>query len=90
MTAAAEVAAERQQRAGCDIARIGAEHDSFDNIRTAADAAAHDERYIIADALIAQTLVDAGKRQLNRDTHVVADSGRRRARACLLYTSRCV
>ena len=39
------------------------------------------DRNLITDALVAQTLIDRGERQLDRDAHVVADAGRRRAGA---------
>ena len=38
-------------------------------------------RNVVADALIAQALVDARQSKLNRDAHVIADAGGRRARA---------
>ena len=75
------MAAEREQRAGCDVAGVRSERDGFEQVGRVADRAADHDRYLVADAFIAQALVDCCERQLDRDADVVADAGRRRARA---------
>ena len=80
LAGAAQMAAERQQGSRCDINRIRAECNRLDDICGVADGAADDDGDIVADALVAQALVDRCERKLNRDTDVVADAGSRRWR----------
>ena len=70
------MAAEREQRAGRDVARVRAECDRFEQVGRVADRAADHDRDLVADALVAQALVDRRERQLDRDADVVADTGR--------------
>ena len=70
------MAAEREQRAGRDVTRVRAECDRFEQIGRIADRAADHDRDLVADALVAQALVDCRERQLDRDADVVADTGR--------------
>ena len=75
------MAAEREQRAGRDVARVRAERDGLQKVGRVADGAADHDRNLVADALVAQALVNRRERQLNGDADVVADAGRGRARA---------
>ena len=52
---------------------------AFSTICGVADGTADNDRNLIADALVAQTLVDSGERKLDRNADVVADTGRSRA-----------
>ena len=79
LAGAAQVAAHGEQGAGCDVAGVRAERDGLQQICGVADGTADNDRNLIADALVAQTLVDSGERKLDRDADVVADTGRSRA-----------
>ena len=58
LAASAQMAAERQKCRRADVARICTERDGLDNIGAGANGAADDERNLVADALIAQALID--------------------------------
>ena len=75
------MAAEREQRGGADVAGVRAESDGLNDVRGRADAAARDERNAAADALVAQTLVHGGERELNGNADIVTDARGRGARA---------
>ena len=77
----AQMAAEREQRRCCDIARVRTERYRLYNVRRRTDGAADDQRHIVADALVPQPLVHRRQSQLNRDAHMIADTGRRRTGA---------
>ena len=64
-----------------DVAGVRAQRDGLDHVCGAADAAAHHQRNVVADALVAQPLVHRRQRQLDGDAHIVADAGGRGARA---------
>ncbi len=81
VTALAEVAAERHERRRADGDDVGAERDRLGHVGRGADRAGRDDRCLVADALVAQALVDDGDRDLDRDADVVADDRRRRTGA---------
>ena len=81
LAASAQMAAERQKCRRADVARICTERDGLDNIGAGANGAADNERNLVADAFIAQALIDRCEGKLNRDADVIADARRRRARA---------
>ena len=64
-----------------DVDGVSPQGDGLDHVGAASDAAADDQRDVAADALVAQALVNARKRQLNGDAHVVPDAGGRGPRA---------
>ena len=77
LTAAAQVAAHRQQRSRGNIAGIGTQRNGLDHIRCAADAAANHQRNIISDTFVPEPLIHSRQGQLNGDAHIVPDPGRR-------------
>ena len=81
LTGAAEVAAHGDQRRRADIAGVRPQSHGLDHVGRGTDAAACDQGHLIADALLPQPLVHGRQRQLNGDTHIVADPGRRSAGA---------
>ena len=81
LAAAAEVTAERHERRRGDIAGVSTERNRLDDIGRRADASADDEGDIVADALLAQTLVACCEGKLDGDADIVADACRRSPRA---------
>ena len=58
------MAAEREQSGGGDVACVRAERDGFQKIGRVANRAADNHGNLIADAFVAQSLIDRGERQL--------------------------
>ena len=81
VTGAAEVAAQCQQRGGGDIAGIGAQSHGLYYVGCGADGTSGDERYVIPDAFVPESLIDCGQSQFQRNAHIVPDAGRRRSRS---------
>ena len=81
LAASAQMAAERQKCRRADVASICTERDGLDNIGAGANGAADNERNRVADAFIAQALIDRCEGKFNRDADVIADARRRCARA---------
>ncbi len=81
LAGAAQMAAQGKQGSGCNVNRIRTQCDGLDDICGIADGTANNNGYVVADALITQTLVNRSQSELNRDTYVIADTSRGRTRA---------
>ena len=75
------MAAHSEQRRRTDVHRVRAQRDGLDQIGRAADGTAHDQRDLVADALLAQSGIDRGECKLDRNAHIIADACRGCARA---------
>ena len=69
----ADMAAQRDESGGADVNGVSAEGDSLSDIAAATDASRDNERSLMPDALLPQTTVHRGERQLNGDANVIAD-----------------
>ena len=76
LTGTAKVTAHSQQCGSCHIAGIGTQSDCLDHVRCTADAAAYYQGYIVANALVAEPLINGGQSQFNGNAHIIPDSGR--------------
>ena len=80
VAASAQVAAHGKQRGGCDINRVGAERYRLYDVCAGTDRTADDDGNVVSYALVAQALIDARKRKLDRNADVIPYSCGSRAR----------
>ena len=71
------MAAKSKQSGGSHIAGIRTESNGFYYICCASDTAAGYKRHIAADTFIPKSLINGCQRQLNGDTYMISDPGRR-------------
>lgn len=79
LAAPAQVASQRQQGGGADVAGVRPQRDGLDHISGGADAAAGDQGHMIAYPLLPQPLIHRGQCQFNGYAHIIPDTGGSRA-----------
>ena len=75
LAGSAQVASQSKQSGCPDIAGIRAQRNGLDRICGGANAAADDQRNMISDSFVTQTLIHSSQRKFYGDSHIVTNTG---------------
>ena len=75
LAGSAQVASQSKQSGCSDIAGIRTQRNGLDHICGGANAAADDQRNMISDSFVTQTLIHSSQRKFYGDSHIVTNTG---------------
>ena len=70
------VTAQRNQRGGSDVNRVGAQRNRLDDVGGTANRPGRDKGNLLSNPFVSQPLVNNRQRQFNRDSDVVSNASR--------------